>query len=261
MLLISLLYGGFALRGNVLLSSKYAEAYSSPVVVLRQVSRIYYLGPVRVPALDSVDLELKQGEFVVVLGPSGSGKTTLLNIIGGLDLPTPGQVVIDGMDISQCNEAQLTRFRRQKIGFIFQFFNLLPNLTAKENVEVAAVLSGAQSRVDTVLENVGLTRQARQFPSQLSGGEQQRVAIARALASDASLILCDEPTGNLDFDTGRRILKLMTDVSRQTRKTFVVVTHNSAIGQIARRVLHLRDGWVVNERINSQPMDPVDLEW
>ncbi|MBI4289036.1 MAG: ABC transporter ATP-binding protein [Chloroflexi bacterium] len=232
-----------------------------PLVILQQVSRVYHLGPVRVSALDSVDLELQPGEFVVVLGPSGSGKTTLLNVIGGLDSPTAGRVVVDGMDITRSNEARLTQFRRRKIGFVFQFFNLLPNLTARENVELAAALAGTQRLIDRVMDDVGLTRQSRQFPGQLSGGEQQRVAVARALVTDAPLVLCDEPTGNLDFATGRRILKLMTDISRQTGKTFVVVTHNAAIGRVAHRVLHLRDGRIVQEKDNFEPIDPERLEW
>jgi putative ABC transport system ATP-binding protein len=246
---------------NVPVFSNQVKTSTSPIVLLERVSKIYRLGQVRVPALDEVDLQLARGEFVVVLGPSGSGKTTLLNIIGGLDSPTSGRVIVDGIDITGGNEAILTRFRRSKIGFVFQFFNLLPNLNARENVEIAANLSGTQHLVDEVLREVGLSRQVRQFPSQLSGGEQQRVAIARALVTDASLILCDEPTGNLDFSTGRRILKLMTNICRESKKTFIVVTHNAVVGQIAQRVLHLRDGRIMEVKVNPEPLDPDQLEW
>ena len=232
-----------------------------PAVILEEVSKIYHMGQIEVPALREVTLKVPKGELIVFLGPSGSGKTTLLNIIGGLDSLTSGRVVIGGIDISHFNEAQLTRARRTQTGFVFQFFNLIPSLTAKENVEVAAHLAGTTHLVDQLIEEVGLARQARHFPAQLSGGEQQRVAIARALVTDAPIILCDEPTGNLDFDTGRRILKLMTRICRERNKTFLVVTHNAAIVQIAHRVIHLKDGRIVKTSENAEPMDPEELQW
>lgn len=230
-------------------------------VILDGVSKIYHMGQIEVPALREVTLKVPKGELIVFLGPSGSGKTTLLNIIGGLDSLTSGRVVIGGIDISHFNEAQLTRARRTQTGFVFQFFNLIPSLTAKENVEVAAHLAGTDRRVDQLLAEVGLSRQARHFPAQLSGGEQQRVAIARALVTDAPIILCDEPTGNLDFDTGRRILKLMTRICRERNKTFLVVTHNTAIVRIAHRVIHLKDGSIVKTYENAEPVDPEELQW
>jgi putative ABC transport system ATP-binding protein len=232
-----------------------------PAVVLEKVCKIYHMGQIEVPALNEVTLELPKGELIVFLGPSGSGKTTLLNIIGGLDSLTSGRVVIGGMDISHFNEARLTRARRTQTGFVFQFFNLIPSLTAAENVEVAAQLAGTGHLVDQLLAEVGLSQQARHFPAQLSGGEQQRVAIARALVTDAPIILCDEPTGNLDFDTGRRILKLMTRICRERNKTFLVVTHNAAIVRIAHRVIHLKDGRIVKTYENAEPMDPEELQW
>ncbi len=230
-------------------------------VSLEKVSKIYRMGQIEVPALAEVTLKMPKGELVVFLGPSGSGKTTLLNIIGGLDSPTSGRVVVGGVDITGLNEAQLTRSRRTQTGFVFQFFNLIPTLTAQENVEVAAHLAKTGHLVDQLLAEVGLSRQARHFPAQLSGGEQQRVAIARALVTDAPIILCDEPTGNLDFDTGRRILKLMTRICQERNKTFLVVTHNAAIVQIAHRVIHLKDGRIVKTYENAAPMDPEDLQW
>ncbi len=232
-----------------------------PAVILEKVSKIYHMGQIEVAALNEVTLKVPKGELIVFLGPSGSGKTTLLNIIGGLDSLTSGRVVIGGIDISHFNEAQLTRARRTQTGFVFQFFNLIPTLTARENVEVAAHLARTGHLVDQLLEEVGLARQARHFPAQLSGGEQQRVAIARALVTDAPIILCDEPTGNLDFDTGRRILKLMARICQERNKTFLVVTHNAAIVQIAHRVIHLKDGRIVKTYENAEPMDPEELQW
>jgi putative ABC transport system ATP-binding protein len=236
-------------------------ASEEPAVILEKVSKIYHMGQVEVAALNEVTLEVPKGELIVFLGPSGSGKTTLLNIIGGLDSLTSGRVVIGGIDISHFNEAQLTRARRTQTGFVFQFFNLIPTLTARENVEVAAHLAKTGHLVDQLIEEVGLTRQTRHFPAQLSGGEQQRVAIARALVTDAPIILCDEPTGNLDFDTGRRILKLMSRIGQERNKTFLVVTHNAAISRIAQRVIRLKDGRIVEAYENTEPVDPEELQW
>ncbi len=232
-----------------------------PAVILEKVSKIYHMGEIKVAALNEVTLEVPKGKLIVILGPSGSGKTTLLNVIGGLDSPTSGRVVLGGTDISHFNEAQLTQTRRTQTGFVFQFFNLIPSLTAGENVAVAAHLAGTRHRVNQIMDEAGLTRQANQYPSQLSGGEQQRVAIARALVTDASVILCDEPTGSLDFDTGRRILKLISKVCQEKNKTFLVVTHNAAIAPIAHRVIRMKDGDIVETYENAQPVDPEELQW
>jgi putative ABC transport system ATP-binding protein len=229
-------------------------------VSLEEVSKIYRVGEIEIPALREVTLNLPKGKLIVILGPSGSGKTTLLNIIGGLDSPTSGCVVVGGEDISHYGEAQLTRVRR-RVGFVFQFFNLIPSLTARENVELAALLAGTGQLVDHLLQEVGLSRQASQYPSQLSGGEQQRVAIARALVTDAPIVLCDEPTGSLDFETGRRILKLIYRVCRERNKAFLVVTHNAAIAQIGDLVIRMKDGLVAETYDNTEPMDPESLQW
>jgi putative ABC transport system ATP-binding protein len=236
-------------------------AKESPAVILEKVRKIYHMGQVEVAALNEVTLEVPMGKLVVILGPSGSGKTTLLNIAGGLDSPTSGRIVLGGMDISHYNEAQLTQCRRTQTGFVFQFFNLIPSLTARENVEVAAHLAGTRHLVNQIIDEVGLARQANQYPAQLSGGEQQRVAIARALVTDAPVILCDEPTGSLDFDTGRRILKLISQVCQEKNKTFLMVTHNAAIAQIAHQVIRMRDGCIVEAYENPEPVDPEELQW
>ncbi|RJQ53256.1 MAG: ABC transporter ATP-binding protein [Actinobacteria bacterium] len=233
---------------------------------LHNVTRTYHMGEVEIQALRRVDLTIKRGEFLVVLGPSGSGKTTLLNLLGGLDVPTTGEIIIDGVDISKFNERQLTLFRRQKIGFIFQFFNLIPTLTAKENVEFAVELASrdgerpARGAID-LLTMVDLAERADHFPYQLSGGEQQRVAIARSLAKDPALILGDEPTGNLDFKTGKLVFKAMKELNEKENKTFVIVTHNAVVGQIAHRILHLHDGRVASEEIVEKPISPEDIAW
>jgi putative ABC transport system ATP-binding protein len=231
-------------------------------VSLDNVSKIYHMGQVEVPALRDVNVKVPKGELVVILGPSGSGKTTLLNIIGGLDSPTTGQVLIGGTDISRFNEAKLTRARRTLTGFVFQFFNLIPTLTARENVELAAHLAGTRHLVDPLLEQVGLAARAHQFPRQLSGGEQQRVSIARALVTNAPIILADEPTGSLDFETGRRILQLISQICQeQGDRSFLLVTHNAAISQMAHRVIRLKDGRIVENRQNTNPIDPGELQW
>ncbi len=231
-------------------------------VSLDNVSKIYHMGQIEVPALRDVNIKVPKGELVVILGPSGSGKTTLLNIIGGLDSPTSGQVVIGGVDISRFNEAQLTQARRTLTGFVFQFFNLIPTLTARENVELAAHLADTKHLVEPLLEQVGLAAHARQFPRQLSGGEQQRVAIARALVTNAPIILADEPTGSLDFETGRRILQLLSQICQeQKERSFLVVTHNAAISQMAHRVIRMKDGRIVENHQNTNPVDPEKLQW
>jgi len=232
-----------------------------PRIKLEKVCKSYRMGKIEVPALRGISLEVMAGEFIVFLGPSGSGKTTLLNLVGGLDSPSSGRIVVNGIDLAQLNESQLTKFRRTQIGFIFQFFNLIPTLTAKENVEFAAELVEHPRSPEEILQEVGLGERMKHFPSELSGGENQRVAIARALTTDPSVLLCDEPTGNIDFETGKRIYQLLRVLNETKGKVVVVVTHNSAIGAIAHRVVRLRDGQVAEIIHNTHPLDPEDLKW
>lgn len=243
-----------------------AAKLSGDLVLLQKVSKNYQMGEVTIRALREVDLIIKRGEFVVVLGPSGSGKTTLLNLLGGIDNPTSGHIIIDGIDISRFNERQLTIFRREKVGFIFQFFNLIPTLTARENVEFAIELTTRKNNRGNadalkLLKLVDLENRADHFPYQLSGGEQQRVAIARALAKDPILILADEPTGNLDFNTGKVVLKAMKQLNEKEGKTFVIVTHNAVVGKIANRVVHLHDGHVDRIEEVKKPVSPDEISW
>ncbi len=228
---------------------------------LQGISKRYQMGAGEVSALDDVTLDIYQGEFLVVLGPSGSGKTTLLNLLGGIDTPTSGQLLVDGRDIAAFNDGQLTQYRRHQVGFIFQFFNLIPTLTALENVEFAAELVKSPRDIKEVLTDVALEGRADHFPSELSGGEQQRVAVARALVTDPPLVLCDEPTGNLDEETGKRVLGLMRSLGRERNKTFVLVTHNSVIGEMADRVIRLRDGRIAAVEVNETPAAPEELHW
>ncbi|NUQ62482.1 MAG: ABC transporter ATP-binding protein [Pirellulales bacterium] len=219
------------------------------------------MGEVGVQALRDVSLEVRQGELLVMVGPSGSGKSTILNIVGGLDTPTAGRVWYRDQELSRFKPAELTRYRRETVGFIFQFYNLVPNLTARENVMVSTEIS--RNPMDPVesLRLVELEDRMDHFPSQLSGGEQQRVAIARALAKNPELVLCDEPTGALDFATGKRVLRLLVDLKRDLGKTIVVITHNSAIAPIADRVIRLRSGQVVDVHCNETPVDPEEVVW
>ncbi|MCJ7522658.1 MAG: ABC transporter ATP-binding protein [Dehalococcoidia bacterium] len=228
---------------------------------LDNVSRSYRMGQVEVKALTGVSLDIKRGEFVVILGPSGSGKTTLLNLIGGIDSLTSGRIAVDGIELNALDDKGLTRYRRDHIGFVFQFFNLIPTLTARENVEFAAELVEAPRDPLEVLDVVGLRERADHYPSELSGGEQQRVAIARALAKDPPILLCDEPTGELDYETGKNILSAMRMINEVDKKTVLLVTHNTAIGEIAHRVVRLRSGEVVEDRRNESPVDPRELRW
>ncbi len=232
-----------------------------PSVKLDKVSKIYRMDHNEVVALNEVSLEVYPGEFIVLLGPSGSGKTTLLNLIGGLDTPSSGTVEVNGIDISRMSRAQLTEYRRRQVGFIFQFFNLIPTLNARENVEFAAELSRNPMKPQQLLTEVGLANRMEHFPSELSGGENQRVAIARALATNPPLILCDEPTGNLDFETGKRIFKLLRTLNQSKHKTIIVVTHNAPVGAIADRLIRMRDGRIVDLSKNQNPLDPDELEW
>jgi putative ABC transport system ATP-binding protein len=228
---------------------------------ITRVSKSYPMGELTVDALKEVSLQIKKGEFLVVLGPSGSGKTTLLNLIGGIDSVSSGSIKVDGLEVSALDERGLNRYRRDNVGFIFQFFNLIPTLTARENVELAAELVKKPRDVMGVLGDVGLANRADHFPSELSGGEQQRVAIARALAKDPPILLGDEPTGDLDFETGKRILAVIREINRESNKTVIIVTHNTAIGEIADRTLRLRSGQIVEIKENPSPIEPEGLRW
>ena len=230
-------------------------------VEFADVSKIYQMGEVEVAAVRDMSFTIEQGEFVVVVGPSGAGKTTLLNMLGGMDSATSGTIMLDGARVSSFNRKQLTQYRRHDIGFVFQFYNLVQNLTARENVELASQICRDPLDADEVLAAVGLADRVRNFPGQLSGGEQQRVAIARALAKNPKLLLCDEPTGALDYETGKAILKLLQDTCRDTGRTVVVVTHNSAFTAIADRVIHVREGSVAAVELNETPLSADVLEW
>jgi len=231
------------------------------IIILDGVTKTYQLGKVEVQALRSANLVVKRGDFAVILGPSGSGKTTLLNLIGGIDSPTTGTLMIDGMDLTRIKENGLTQYRRDKIGFVFQFFNLIPTLTARENVELAAELVKKPRDALAVLEEVGLADKSDRFPSDLSGGEQQRVSIARALAKNPPVLLCDEPTGELDSETGKRVLSVLRRINRDEGKTVVLVTHNSAIAQMADTVVRLRSGEIYKLERNESPVAPEKVEW
>lgn len=236
------------------------------LITLQSVTKDYPMGEVIVHALRGIDLEIARGEFIVLLGPSGSGKTTTLNLIGGLDRPTSGRVIVDGEDITRYNERQLTAYRRHKVGFVFQFFNLIPTLTARENIEFALELverdqRNVRARADELLALVGLTERADHFPSQLSGGEQQRVAIARALANRPPVMLCDEPTGNLDVETGRHVLQALRDLNRAEGTTVVLVTHNTAIAPMADRIVRLHNGTIAEIVENPTPKPVEEIEW
>ena len=234
---------------------------------LINVGKTYGAEPTRVVALHQVNLEVRAGEFVVLLGPSGSGKTTLLNIIGGIDQPSDGAVEVDGQSIGKLSRKLRTRYRRDNVGFVFQFFNLVPTLTARENVEILAELTGpdARSRSRVALERVGVDDIADRFPAQLSGGQQQRVAIARAIVKQPPLLLCDEPTGSLDLVTGRQVLAALSDLARNGRQavpqTVIVVTHNSEIARMADRVLWLHSGSIRKSEVNQDPVDASELDW
>ena len=232
-------------------------------IVLHGLARTYGTGPNAVQALKNIDLTIPAGQFVVILGPSGSGKTTLLNLIGSIDGSTAGSVTVGGIDLETLDDGGRIEYRRNNVGFIFQFFNLIPTLTAGENVELIAELTGSDGaeRTRQVLDLVGLGDRIDHFPSQLSGGEQQRVAIARALAKEPPVLLCDEPTGELDFETGRRILGLLHRLNRETGRTVLLVTPNASIGDMADRVIRLHSGEVVSDHLNDSPVDAGELYW
>lgn len=230
-------------------------------VSLRNVSKIYKMGEVEIRAVDGIEFDIEKGEFVVIVGPSGAGKTTVLNILGGMDTATTGRVLVDGADIAKYSSRQLTGYRRDDIGFVFQFYNLIPNLTALENVELALQICKHPLDAEEVLREVGLEKRLKNFPAQLSGGEQQRVSIARALAKNPKLLLCDEPTGALDYQTGKAILKLLQDMCRERGMTVIVITHNSAIAPMADRVIRIKNGKVAQMTMNEKPMSVEDIEW
>ena len=228
---------------------------------LENVRKTFEMGEVSVDALLDVSLDIRRGELIVMVGPSGSGKTTILNLIGGLDTVSSGRLWFGEREITRFSAAELTRYRRETVGFVFQFYNLVPNLTAYENVMVATELSRDPMDVLAALKLVGLEERQHHFPSQLSGGEQQRVAIARAVAKNPALLLCDEPTGALDFATGKLVLRTLVDLNRQLGKTVVLITHNSAIAPIADRVIRLRSGQIVEAHPNAQPVPPEEVDW
>lgn len=230
-------------------------------VKLKDITKVYHMGEVEIRAADNINFSIKKGEFVVIVGPSGAGKTTVLNILGGMDTATGGTLTVDGKDITAYDSRQLTGYRRDDIGFVFQFYNLIPNLTALENVELALQICKDPLDAKKVLEDVGLGDRLDNFPAQLSGGEQQRVSIARALAKNPKLLLCDEPTGALDYNTSKEILKLIEDVNKKYGNTIIMVTHNEAIKNMADHVIKLRDGAVRHNDINTNRVSAEELEW
>ena len=230
-------------------------------ITFEDVKKIYKVGDVEIPASNGVNFEVEKGEFVVIVGPSGAGKTTILNLLGGMDKATSGKIIVDGQDIAKYNEKQLTQYRRDDIGFVFQFYNLVQNLTALENVELASQISKNPLDVKMVLERVGLKDRMNNFPAQLSGGEQQRVAIARAIAKNPKLLLCDEPTGALDYQTGKSILGLLREMCDKYSMTVVVITHNGALAPMADRVIRLKNGRVDSMKMNETPKSIAEIEW
>lgn len=228
---------------------------------VKHVSKIYGSGEQEVRANDDINFEIAKGELTIIVGASGAGKSTLLNILGGMDTPTHGQIIVNGKDISTDTSKQLTTYRRHSIGFVFQFYNLIPNLTALENVELASQISPDALDVTEVMQEVGLGKRMNNFPAQLSGGEQQRVAIARAIAKNPELLLCDEPTGALDYKTGKSILKLLQDFSHKTDKNVIIATHNGMIKPMADHIIEIGDGQVKQDKLNDRPKPVEEIEW
>ncbi len=232
-----------------------------PLLRLINVSRTFQMGQVSVDVVKDLSLDIYEGELLVVLGPSGSGKTTILNLVGGLDSPSNGQIFYRDTDLTTASAKQLTAYRRDEVGFVFQFYNLVPNLTARENVVVATDIAQDPMDVDEVIERVDMDTHQHQFPAQMSGGEQQRISIARAIAKNPTLLLCDEPTGALDFATGKKVMRLLVDLNRDLGKTIVIITHNSALAQIAHRVVHLRSGEISELTENETRIAPEEVVW
>ena len=230
-------------------------------IEVKNLNKTYSSGNIEVQAVKNVSFEIEKGEVVVIVGASGAGKTTLLNVLGGMDTPTTGNVIIDGQDISNYKEKQLTQYRREDIGFVFQFYNLVQNLTALENVELATQICIDPKEPKTVLEQVGLQDRINNFPSQLSGGEQQRVSIARAIAKNPKLLLCDEPTGALDYKTGKEVLKLLQDMARKNNMTVIIITHNQAITPMADRIIKMKSGQIEQNEINKKVISIEEVEW
>ena len=234
---------------------------SDTILKVKNLSKNYQMGDITVKALEDVSFEVKRGEFIVILGPSGSGKSTLLNIVGGMDNPNDGEVYFNDEIVTEMKDRELTYYRRNKIGFVFQFYNLMATLTARENVELAAELCENAADIDEVMKAVGLGDRTDHFPSQMSGGEQQRVAIARAVAKNPQILLCDEPTGALDFETGIQILKVLKDVNERFGNTVMVITHNASIADMADKVIKMRSGKITDVIINEAPVSPERIEW
>ena len=232
-----------------------------PYIEFKNITKQYKMGEVKINALNNTNFEINKGELVVIVGPSGAGKTTALNILGGMDTATSGKVIVDNKEITKLTSKQLVTYRRNDIGFVFQFYNLVQNLTAKENVELATQLCKDALNVDDILTKVGLENRKDNFPSQLSGGEQQRVAIARAIAKNPKLLLCDEPTGALDYKTGKQILELLQNTCRKENMTVIIITHNSAIAPMADKVIHFKNGKAENIIINENPTLIEEIEW
>ena len=230
-------------------------------VKLENITKIYHMGEVEIRAVDGIDFSIQKGEFVVIVGPSGAGKTTVLNILGGMDTASGGRITVDGQDITKYSERQLTGYRRDDIGFVFQFYNLIPNLTALENVEMALQICRNPLDARAVLKEVGLEERMDNFPAQLSGGEQQRVSIVRALAKNPKLLLCDEPTGALDYNTGKAILKLLQEMCREKEMTVIVITHNLALAPMADRLIKIKNGKVSSMKVNENPISIDEIEW
>ena len=230
-------------------------------IEFKNVVKQYQMGEVTIKALDNTSFEIEKGELIVIVGPSGAGKTTTLNILGGMDIATSGQVNVDGRSIEKLDRKELIKYRREDIGFVFQFYNLIQNLTAIENVELAAEICKDSLNIEEVIRKVGLEERKNNFPSQLSGGEQQRVAIARAIAKNPKLLLCDEPTGALDYKTGKQILKLLQEMSRKEKMTVVIITHNAAIAPMADKVIHFKNGTVERIEQNNDPISIDEIEW
>ena len=234
---------------------------NKPFILFEDVAKIYQMGEVEIKAVDGADFTIEKGEFTVIVGPSGAGKTTILNMLGGMDNCSRGRIIVDGRDVSKSTPRQLTEYRRHDIGFVFQFYNLVQNLTALENVELASQICRNPLDCRQVMEEVGLAERMNNFPSQLSGGEQQRVAIARALAKNPKLLLCDEPTGALDYVTGKQILALLQNTCRDKKMTVIVITHNLALTPMADKVIHIRNGKAEKIEINQNPLPVEQIEW